>query len=301
MHPSIARTASFALAAALLSPNATRSIAAQAMPPAPAAQAPAWPADAAGLTALGSKLTESFLKAVASNDAAALDAMLLPCFQRVGFDGARDRAGELAAVPGMNVKDPRVSDVVATRCGDALVVTCQVAAAETTTAGTLDAAKSCRLGIWQPSGSGWKLACWATLHMPETRPAPGAPAVAADEALCTEGTAMLTRYLGAQQAKDLKPFDDMMDPGMQVINFRGQKAKEDLVKGASRVKADAPTLKDLRATRCGELTVVTCSLGMGQRMGFTTLPADPAPFLVVFRGTGDAAKVIATANTNKPK
>jgi hypothetical protein len=40
---------------------------------------------------------------------------------------------------------------------------------------------------------------------------------------------------------------------------------------------------------------------MGQRMGFTTLPADPAPFLVVFRGTGDAAKVIATANTNKPK
>jgi len=300
--PAPIATGSLALIAVLCSPHAAWAFeASQAAAAATAVQAPAWPADAAGLTALGTKLTESWMKATASKDAAALDAMLLPCFQRVGFDGARDRAGELAAVPGMDVKDPRVSDVIATRCGDALVVTCQAAAAETTAAGTLDAAKSCRLGVWQPSGGGWKLACWATLHMPESRPAPGAPAVAADEALCAEGNALLTRYLGAQQAKDLKPFDDMMDPGMQVINFRGQKAKADLVKGASRVKADAPAIKDLRATRSGELTVVTCSLGMGQHMGFTTLPADPAPFLVVFRGTGDAAKVIATANTNKPK
>jgi hypothetical protein len=30
-------------------------------------------------------------------------------------------------------------------------------------------------------------------------------------------------------------------------------------------------------------------------------PADPAPFMAVFQGTGDSAKVIAMANTNKPK
>ena len=47
--------------------------------------------------------------------------------------------------------------------------------------------------------------------------------------------------------------------------------------------------------------MVTCTLTMGQKIGFTSLPADPAPFMAVFRGTGDAATVIAMANTNKPK
>jgi hypothetical protein len=47
--------------------------------------------------------------------------------------------------------------------------------------------------------------------------------------------------------------------------------------------------------------VVTCTLTMGQKIGWTKLPADPAPFMAVFQGTGDAAKVIAMANTNKPK
>jgi hypothetical protein len=40
---------------------------------------------------------------------------------------------------------------------------------------------------------------------------------------------------------------------------------------------------------------------MGQSIAFNTLPADPAPFLTVFQGSGDSAKVIAIANTNKPK
>ena len=54
-------------------------------------------------------------------------------------------------------------------------------------------------------------------------------------------------------------------------------------------------------TRCGDLTVVTCTLSMSQEVGWSTLPADPAPFLLVHRGTGDAAKVVAIANTNRPK
>jgi hypothetical protein len=40
---------------------------------------------------------------------------------------------------------------------------------------------------------------------------------------------------------------------------------------------------------------------MGQKVGWATLPANPAPFLAVFQGSGDAAKVIALANTNKEK
>lgn len=241
------------------------------------------------------------MSAAAAKDTAALEAQMAPCFQRVGFDGTRDRAAELDAIKAMQVKDPRVSDVIATRCGDALVVTCQVAAAESGPAGALDASPSCRLGVWVQDGGAWKLAAWATLHMPASRPAPAAPRGAANEAMDKEGAAMLQRYLDAQRAKDLKPFDDMMDAGMQVVNFRGQKAKDDLVKGASRVKTDPATIADARTTRCGELTVMTCSLAMTQHIGFTTLPGDPAPFLAVFRGTGDAAKVVATANTNKPK
>ena len=151
------------------------------------------------------------------------------------------------------------------------------------------------------AGGTWKLAAWAVLNMPSPRPAPGAPRFAANDAADREGAAMLQRYVNAQRAADLKPFDAMMAEGMLVVNFRGQKAKKDIVEGASHVKADPAVLNDVRTTRCGTLTVVTCNLSMAQHVGFTTLPADPAPFLVVFQGTGDAAKVIATANTNRPK
>jgi hypothetical protein len=93
----------------------------------------------------------------------------------------------------------------------------------------------------------------------------------------------------------------MLADGMQVINFKGQKVRKDIERGAQAATVDEPKIVDARATRCGELTVVTCTLTMGQKIGFTTLPADPAPFMAVFRGTGDAAAVIAMANTNKPK
>ena len=74
-----------------------------------------------------------------------------------------------------------------------------------------------------------------------------------------------------------------------------------IVRGAEAATIDEPKVADARATRSGDLTVVTCTLTMGQKVGWTTLPADPAPFMAVFQGTGDAAKVIAMANTNKPK
>ncbi len=278
-----------------------------ALATAPAAPAPqavpaaAWPSDQKGLDALGAKLAERWMAAVVAKDAARLESMMQPCFQRISWAGAFDRAAELEAIKALGAKNPTVTDVKATRVGDALVVTCQMAVEEQSAAGALDAALSCRLGVWQQVDGAWKLAAWATLHMPASRPAPTAPRFAGDEALSKEGAGMVTRFLEAQRAKDLAPFDAMMAEGMQTINFRGQKDKADLVKGASHVKADAAVVADPRATRCGDLTVVTCTLTMGQRMGFTTLPADPAPFMAVFQGTGDGAKVIATANTNKPK
>ncbi len=268
----------------------------------PAAQAaPAWPSDDKALAALGTSLVTQWMGAIAAADVAAVDRMMQPGFQRIGFDGAVGHAQQLEAVKAMGAKGPKVTDVIATRVGDALVVTCQVSVTQTLAGTPLDAAPACRLGVWQPAPGGWKLAAWASLNMPAARPAPGAPRVTADESASKDGAAMVRRFLDAQRAKDLAPFDAMIAEGMQVVNFKGQKAKADIVKGASHATTTEPVIADARATACGGLTVVTCTLTMGQKIGWTTLPADPAPFLCVFQGTGDGAKVVALANTNKPK
>lgn len=289
-----------AVAAACMTPP----VAAQpAVPPAaPAASAPpAWPSDDKALAALGTTLVTQWMDAIAAGDVGAVDRMMQPGFQRIGFDGAVGHAAQLEAVKAMGAKGPKVTDVVATRVGDALVVTCQVSVTQTLAGTQLDAAPACRLGVWQPAPGGWRLAAWASLHMPAVRPAPGAPRVPADEAASKDGAAMVRRFLDAQRAKDLAPFDAMIAEGMQVVNFKGQKAKADIVKGASHATTTEPVIADARATACGGLTVVTCTLTMGQKIGWTSLPADPAPFLCVFQGTGDGAKVVAMANTNKPK
>ena len=281
---------------------ATQSPPVPAAPAVPAAAAlPAWPADDASRNALGASLVTQWMGAIAAADVAAVDRMMQPGFQRIGFDGAVGHAQQLEAVKAMGAKDPKVTDVVATRVGDALVVTCQVSVTQTLAGSQLDAAPACRLGVWQPAPGGWKLAAWASLHMPAARPAPGAPRVTADESASKEGAAMVRRFLDAQRTKDLAPFDAMIAEGMQVVNFKGQKAKADIVKGASHATTTEPVIADARATACGGLTVVTCTLTMGQKIGWTSLPADPAPFLCVFQGTGDGAKVVAMANTNKPK
>ncbi len=281
---------------------ATQSPPVPAAPAVPAAAAlPAWPADDASRNALGASLVTQWMGAIAAADVAAVDRMMQPGFQRIGFDGAVGHAQQLEAVKAMGAKDPKVTDVVATRVGDALVVTCQVSVTQTLAGSQLDAAPACRLGVWQPAPGGWKLAAWASLHMPAARPAPGAPRVTADESASKEGAAMVRRFLDAQRTKDLAPFDAMIAEGMQVVNFKGQKAKADIVKGASHATTTEPVIADARATACGGLTVVTCTLTMGQKIGWTSLPADPAPFLCVFEGTGDGAKVVAMANTNKPK
>ena len=281
---------------------ATQSPPVPAAPAVPAAAAlPAWPADDASRNARGAALVTQGMGAIAAADVAAVDRMMQPGFQRIGFDGAVGHAQQLEAVKAMGAKDPKVTDVVATRVGDALVVTCQVSVTQTLAGSQLDAAPACRLGVWQPAPGGWKLAAWASLHMPAARPAPGAPRVTADESASKEGAAMVRRFLDAQRTKDLAPFDAMIAEGMQVVNFKGQKAKADIVKGASHATTTEPVIADARATACGGLTVVTCTLTMGQKIGWTSLPADPAPFLCVFEGTGDGAKVVAMANTNKPK
>ncbi len=262
--------------------------------------APEWPKDDAGLNALATTVIGKWFEALSRGDSAAIEAQLLPCAQLVAFDGVTDRTLSIARVKNSATHDVQVSGVVATRVGGALVTTCVVRAKQRV-GGTEVNGEAPRIGVWVPFDGGWKIAAWASLQQPSTRPAPAAPAFAGETALASEGTAMLTKFLDAQRAKDLKPFDKMLAPGMQVVNFKGQKTRADLVKGASYATTEPATLHDVRTTRCGELTIVTCNLSMQQKIGFSTLPSDPAPFLAVFSGTGDAATVIALGNTNRPK
>lgn len=296
-----AATFAVAIAAVLSAPVPQSSPGGPAKPPAPADGLPAWPTDAAGIDALGKSCMWQWVHGMAAADAAALERLLHPGFQLLEADGARDRATVLKELKGTGKRELKVTGERVTRAADAVVVTWQmsVAPAEGAPVGSVE--PSCRLAVFVPTPLGWQAAAVASLDMPSPRPAPGEPRVAADAALDGEGESKVLGFLRAQRAKDLKPFDSMMSPDLQVINFRGQKAKPDLVEGASKVKADDPKVAAARASRCGKVLVVTCNLSMGQRIGFTSLPADPAPFLAVFHDAGQSQQVIAIANTNRPK
>ena len=266
-----------------------------------AAPAAAWPANEAGLNALATKLVNGWFQQIADKDMKGVMAAMQPNFQVVTFEGVFDPATSIAHVSNLGTKSPTVSKVIATRVGDALVVTCLVKADQEMDGKKLSSDAMPRLGVWQIVDGAWKMAAWASLSSPSPRPAPKAPAFAGDAAMNTQGAAMLTKFLMSQHKKELPAFDAMLATGMQIVNFKGQLGRDDMMNGAKRATTEMPVLADTRATKCGDLLVVTCNLTMGQKVGFTTIPADPAPFLAVFQGSGDATKVIAIANTNKPK
>ena len=295
-------------AAALLVPNmmvaplfAQASAPAAPVSAATAAPAASWPADEAGLNALAAKLINGWFQQITDKDMKGVMAAMQPTFQVITFEGVFDPATSMSHISNLGTTAPKVSDVIATRVGDALVATCLVKADQEMNGKKLSSDAMPRLGVWQIVDGAWKMAAWASLNSPSPRPAPNAPAFAGDAALNTQGAAMLTKLLMAQHKKDLPTFDAMLATGMQVVNFKGQKVRDDMIKGVKMATTELPVIADARATKCGDLLVVTCNLTMGQKVGWATLPANPAPFLAVFQGSGDAAKVIALANTNKEK
>ncbi len=295
-------SASFIVSVLLCSPL-TAQTTAPAAPTSAAATAVAasWPADEAGLNALAAKLINGWFKQIADKDMKGVMAAMQPAFQVITFEGVFDPATSMGYISSLGTKAPKVSDVIATRVGDALIATCLVKADQEMDGKKLSSDAMPRLGVWQIVDGAWKMAAWASLSSPSPRPAPKAPAFAGDAAMNTQGAALLTKLLMAQHKKDLPTFDAMLATGMQVVNFKGQKVRDDMIKGAKMATTELPVIADARATKCGDLLVVTCNLTMGQKVGWATLPANPAPFLAVFQGSGDAAKVIALANTNKEK
>lgn len=272
--------------------------------PTPAsAQTPSatWPADAAGLNQLATTLANDWLDAVKAKDSDSLGKMLSPCFQRVTYQGAVDEAGAIARIKGETVGTTTLASMNATRVGDAIVATWTVSGEITIDGTAMPTMASPRLGVWQIVDAKWSLAAMASLNIPDQRPAASAPAFAGETALNADGQAMLAAFLGAQHTKDIPTFDGMLADGMQAVNFKGQKLRADIIQGAQRATTGAPNIQDARATRCGELTIVSCNLGMSQKIVFTSLPDVPVPFLAVFAGSGEDAKVIALANTNRPE
>lgn len=258
---------------------------------------PQWPGDAAALERLGTRLVQDWMEAVSAKDEARLERIMRPCFQRMSFEGAFDRAAEIAKIKTLDAKDAKVTDVVATRSGDALVVTCRIAVSE----GKLDLAPSWRLGVWQPESDGWGLACWATLHMPSERIAPSAPRVAENAALDAEGRALVTRLLRVEQSRDTKGFGELVAPGAQALDFSGRKPRERWVEGISSEVAEQALVSDARATTCGGVTVVTCTVAMARQFAALKIPAEPAPMLVVFSGSKGSERVIASADAGRPR
>ena len=297
------RTLACALFSAVaLSPVALSSIAsAQILPTAPTAPV-SWPSDSSGLTALATQLVNAWYAKVTAQDADGAKALMQSGFQWMNFQGALDRTGMLAAIKAGSTASASVSGVIATRVGDALVVSCQVSAQETIGGVTLPTDAAPRLSVWQWVDGAWRMSALGSMNIPSTRPAPNAPSFAGDATANAAGLAMVTAFVSEQTNKAYEKYDAMLAEGMQSVNFKGQKLRADLVKGAHYTKSSAPAVfTSARATTCGGLTVVTCTMSLGVSIGWSTLPADPAPFMAVFQGTGDAAKVIATVNTNQPK
>ncbi len=282
-----------------------QSTAAAASQTAPTQSAP-WPKNDAGLNALAEKLTKSWFEKITAKDWTAVEQQMHPSFQCTTFVGACDRAAGIAQIKTLSVGSAKFSTFHATRVGEALVVSCMIAAPESVGAKALPADESPRLGVWKWVDGAWQLTAWVSLNMPESRPAPSAPSFAGDAAINAQGEALVAQFLALQHDKKMDAFSAMLAEGMQAANFKGLKVRADLIKGAEAAKADTPVIADARTTIAGDLTIVTCNLTMGQKLGWSTLPAKSAPFMAVFQTSKSAAgasvvQVIALGNTNKPE
>ena len=99
---------------------------------APPSTAPAvvWPTNDSGLKAWGETLTKAGFAKIVAKDWAAVEGQLHPSFQRINFEGAFDRAAEIAEIKALAVGAPTFNTFHATRVGEALVVTCMTAVRE---------------------------------------------------------------------------------------------------------------------------------------------------------------------------
>ena len=117
----------------------------------------------------GEKLERKMWTAVIAGNNAAIESMIAPGFQSVHEDGARDRAGELKLLEGLEPTLVKFSDFKTTEQGDTIIVTYDVSVSETIDGKNLpDTAPSSRLSVWMKTPSGWQWIAHANLKpLPE--------------------------------------------------------------------------------------------------------------------------------------
>lgn len=262
-----------------------------------------WPTSDQEITELGRSLVNCYAAMIVGQQWDRLEQFLAPCDQSVRFNGASDRSANIEAIKKLNLKPPTVTEIHGTRVGDVLIVASMMIADEMVAGQRLPTDPRGRLGAFAVVDGSWKLLAWANLNSPSPRPAPGSPSFSGDSALNSQAGDLVTKFVTAQYQKDWATFDAMLSPGLQVVNFNGVHNLDKIRDGSRRAEITAaPTVTDARGTACGDCLIATCNLSLPQKVGvFSSLPADPAPFLAVFVRSGDAWQVAGLANTNRPK
>jgi len=119
----------------------------------------------AGEMSEGEKLEMKMWKAVMDGDNAAIESMVAPGFQSVHEDGARDRAGELKLLEGLDPAEVKLSNFKVTEQGGVIIVKYDVSVSEAIGGKKLpDTAPSPRLSVWLETPSGWRWVAHANLN-----------------------------------------------------------------------------------------------------------------------------------------
>src|SRR6266550_4805812 len=122
-----------------------------------AAAPPAAPPD-------GEKMERQIWADMKAKNLAAVEAKIAPGFQSVHPDGARDRAGEIALIKGLNVGPYTLKDFKVTKSGDLLIVTYSITVAETVDGKKLPARPAMRQSVWAKNAAGWQWIAHANLN-----------------------------------------------------------------------------------------------------------------------------------------
>ncbi|MGD9788348.1 MAG: nuclear transport factor 2 family protein [Sulfuricellaceae bacterium] len=112
----------------------------------------------------GEKLVRQFWNDMATQNIAAIEKYLAPGFQSIHQDGARDRAGEITLLKGLNMKKYSLSDFKETENGPVVIVTYFASTHETIGGKELSSKPAPRMSAWLKTGQGWQLIMHANLN-----------------------------------------------------------------------------------------------------------------------------------------
>ena len=112
----------------------------------------------------GEALVRQVWSAIKAVDVKTLETLMDPGFQSVHEDGARNQAGQLELIKGLNIEDYQLSEFKVTRAGDVMIVTYQVVTSETIDGKRLTKAPAMRMSVFVKIDGAWRWAAHANLR-----------------------------------------------------------------------------------------------------------------------------------------